>query len=139
MSPPEPPPEFFVDRSLGRKRVPAALRAEGLVLRTMAEEYGERVGQGLADTEWLRDAGENGWIVLSKDDRIRRRPAEIAAVREHAIRMFCLTNANLTGTQQAQRFVTNIDAMMRQARVAGPWIYGVYDSGIRPLVPPPKH
>lgn len=42
MSPPAPSPEFFVDPSLGRKRVPEALRAEGLVLHTMAEVYGER-------------------------------------------------------------------------------------------------
>lgn len=133
MSPPALPPEFFVDRSLGRRRVPDALRAEGLVLRTMAEVYGERTGQGLADTEWLADAGRNGWIVLSKDDRIRRRPAEMRAVRDYGIRMFCLTNANLTGAMQAERFVGNLAAMTRRAAVPGPWIYGVYDTGIRAL------
>lgn len=39
----------------------------------MADVYGERIGQGLADAEWLRDAGTQGWVVLIKDDRIRYR------------------------------------------------------------------
>jgi hypothetical protein len=133
VSPPGPSPEFFVDRSLGRRRVPAALRAAGLTVHSMAEVYGERVGQGLQDVEWLSDAGRHGWIVLTKDDRIRRRPAEVAAVDEHAIRMFCLTNAGLTGARQAERFVANVDAMLKRADVPGPWIYGVYESGVRAL------
>lgn len=133
MSPPGPPADFFVDRSLGRRRVPDALRAAGLTVHTMAEVYGERVGQGLEDVEWLSDAGRRGWIVLTKDDRIRRRPAEVAAVDEYAIRMFCLTNAGLTGVLQAERFVRNVDAMLKRADVPGPWIYGVYESGVRAL------
>ncbi|MGH2842282.1 MAG: hypothetical protein ACRDKL_01665, partial [Solirubrobacteraceae bacterium] len=48
------PPEFFIDRSLGRHVVPDALRAAGAAVHVMADVYGERIGQGLADTEWLR-------------------------------------------------------------------------------------
>lgn len=54
------PPEFFIDRSLGRHAVPAALREAGVTVHTMADVYGERVGQGLDDEEWLRDAGRRG-------------------------------------------------------------------------------
>ena len=35
-----PGPQFFVDRSLGRVRVPALLRADGWTLVTLAEHYG---------------------------------------------------------------------------------------------------
>jgi hypothetical protein len=42
-------PEFFIDRSLGRRVVPNALRASGLIVHTMASVYGEQVGQGLRD------------------------------------------------------------------------------------------
>lgn len=129
----ERPPEFFVDRSLGRRLVPQALRDRGLVVHTMAEVYGEQVGQGLPDETWLADIGARGWIVLSKDERIRQRPAEVAAVRRHAVRMFCLTNAGLTGARQAERFAGNADAMLRHATAPGPWIYGVYESGVRRL------
>jgi hypothetical protein len=34
-----PPPEFFVDRSLGRRMVPEALRGLGVVVHTMADTY----------------------------------------------------------------------------------------------------
>jgi len=54
------PLEFFIDRSLGRLVVPAALRAHGFVVHTMADVYGEQVGQGLKDETWLRDVGEHG-------------------------------------------------------------------------------
>jgi hypothetical protein len=49
--------EFFIDRSLGRRIVPDALRAAGLIVHTMASVYGEQVGQGLRDETWLRDVG----------------------------------------------------------------------------------
>ena len=42
-----------------------------------------------------------------KDDAIRRRPAEREALIEGRVRAFCLTNAQLRGEEQAQRFVDN--------------------------------
>jgi hypothetical protein len=79
-------PEFFIDRSLGRHLVPDALRACGLTVITMADFYGERAGQELKDETWLREAGRHGWIVLMKDDAIRRRPAERDALIEGGVR-----------------------------------------------------
>jgi hypothetical protein len=68
-------PQFFVDRSLG-KSIVEGLRGAGLVVHSMADIYGERRAQRLPDQVWLRDAGRRNWIVLTKDDAIRRRPAE---------------------------------------------------------------
>lgn len=50
----------------------------------MASVYGEEAAQRLADERWLRDAGAKGWVVLMKDDAIRRRPAERDALVEPA-------------------------------------------------------
>lgn len=86
----EKPPEFFVDRSLG-KSIVEGLRAAGLVVHSMADIYGEEEAQRLPDEVWLRDAGENDWIVLTKDDAIRRRPAERDALTAAEVRVFCLT------------------------------------------------
>jgi hypothetical protein len=133
--PSDSPPEFFVDRSLGRHIVPQALREAGAVVYTMADVYGERVGQGLADEEWIGDAGRNGWVVLMKDAKVRYRPAELQAPVDHEVRAFCLTNANLRGAAQAERFVSNLARIMRVAARPGPYIYGVYASGLRPLWP----
>lgn len=73
--------------------VPEALRAAGAVVRAVADVYGERIGQGLLDEEWLRDAGQRGWVVLMKDAKIRYRPAELQVVIDHSLQAFCLTNA----------------------------------------------
>lgn len=127
------PPEFFIDRSLGRHVVPAALRQAGVKVHTMAEVYGERVGQGLRDEEWLREAGQRGWAVLMKDAKIRYRPAERDALITHNVRAFCLANANLRAIEQAERLVANIARILVLAEQPGPFIYGVYADGVRPL------
>jgi hypothetical protein len=130
------PPEFFIDRSLGRHVVADALREAGASVHVMADVYGEKVGQGLADTEWLGDAGSNGWVVLMKDDKIRFRPAELEALTLAGVRAFCLTNANLRGQEMAQRLVTQLPKISRIAtQQDGPYIYGVYSDGVRGLWP----
>lgn len=101
----------------------------------MAEFYGEQAGQGLKDETWLRDAGRHGWIVLMKDDAIRRRPAERDALIEGGVRAFCLTNAQLRGDQQASRFVENRHRILPQSQQPGPYIYGVYERRVDRLWP----
>jgi len=90
------PPEFLIDRSLSQVYLPAALREVGLITRTLAEVYGEQAAQETDDATWLTLAGERGWVVLCKDDHIRRRPAELQALTDGNVRLFCLTNAQLT-------------------------------------------
>jgi hypothetical protein len=131
------PPEFFIDRSLGRHVVPQALKDAEAVVHVMADVYGERIGQGLTDEEWLQDAGQRGWVVLMKDAKIRYRPAELQVVASHGLRAFCLTNANLRGVEMAERFVANLARIRRAAQEPGPYIYGVYAHGIRRLWPDP--
>jgi PIN domain-containing protein len=128
-------PEFFIDRSLGRHVVPDALREAGVVVHVMADMYGERIGQGLADDEWLHDAGERGWVVLMKDAKIRYRPAELEVIIDHGLRAFCLTNANLRGAEMAARLVANLPRILRVAQEPGPYIYGVYVTSARRLWP----
>lgn len=115
--------------------MPDALRAAGATVHTMAGTYGERTGQGLQDEDWLRDAGRRGWVVLMKDARVRYRPAELEALSTHAVRAFCLTNANLRGAEQAERLVANLAEITRLAAQPGPYIYGVYKSSVVKLWP----
>src|SRR6266540_229845 len=56
--PAESPSEFFLDRSLGRHVVAAALRAEGLVVQTLAERYPE-TEEFVEDEVWIRE-GDGG-------------------------------------------------------------------------------
>ncbi len=126
-------PFLFVDRSLGRIQVPALLRAAGLRLVTLAEHYGIPADEEVDDVTWIADAGQQGWTVLMKDERIRRRPAEKAAVVEHAVRCFVITRADLRAEPMAARFLTNLGAMARACGDPGPFIYAVHESRIQPL------
>ena len=54
-------PDLFLDRSLGRRQVPALLREAGLRLHTLAEVYGVPAEEDVADTDWLiADERSNG-------------------------------------------------------------------------------
>lgn len=132
--PAEPPPEFFLDRSLGRHVVADALRAEGLVVQTLAERYPERE-ELVADELWIREATADGLVILMKDDRIRRKPGQRRAILESGARAFVVTNASLTGHQLAELFVENRHRIIQRSRHPGPYIYGVYPGRLAKLFP----
>jgi hypothetical protein len=118
-------PELFLDRSLGRHQVPHALRAAGLTVRTLAEEYGIPADEHVADAEWLARAGDQGWPVLMKDERIRYRPAERTALTAHRVQAFCLTSGNLLAVEMAARYLAVIDDIAAACREPGPFLYAV--------------
>ena len=123
-------PELFLDRSLGRIKVPRLLREAGLNLVTLAEHYGVPTDESVADKEWLELAGQRGWAVFMKDTRSRYNPAERAAVRDHDVRCFCLSSQSLSGEEMAARFVNNLEAIVAACTEAGPFIYVVYANRI---------
>ncbi len=127
-------PEFFIDRSLARRDVAEALRGVGWLVRTHLEVFGNR-DQEVTDVEWLELCGREGWIVLTMDRRIRYHRAEIAAIRRHRVRAFVLTSANLTASQQAQRFVTNAERMHVACEALGPFVYTVHPTRIVRVFP----
>ena len=133
MSHPDGLPDLFLDRSLGRIRVPAALRAAGLRLVTLSEHYGVPADEAVRDEEWLELAGLRQWAVLMKDSRIRYRSAERAAVRTHRVRCFALSSQQLTADDMADRFLDNLDAITRACAESGPFIYAVHRNRIEPL------
>jgi hypothetical protein len=110
---PNPQPRFFLDRSLGRKAVPEALREDGWDVVTLAEYYGVPADQHVADSAWIQEAAEQGWPILMKDKRIRYRPAEIGAVIAHKARCFVVTRGDLPSAEMASRFITNKNLSFR--------------------------
>jgi hypothetical protein len=107
--PPAPPPEFFVDRSLGPHISADAIRALGYVVHSMADAYPDREDQRVADTQRIADAAEHGWVVLTKDERITRQPDEQAALAASHLRVFALGTQSMTGPEMAERYVANIN------------------------------
>ena len=82
------------------------------------------------DRIWLRTVGERGWVVLTKDQRLRYRPLEIAALRASKARVFVLTAGNLRGIEIAAVFLTATPRIFKVLRsVPGPFVMRISQSG----------
>ena len=91
---------FFIDRSLGVEPLRTGLIEAGLTV-TVHDDYFARDEE---DRVWLQRVGELGWVVFTKDKKLRYRPLEIAALRQIAARVFVLTAGNLRGNEIASVF-----------------------------------
>jgi len=67
-----------------------------------------------------------------KDDRIRYRPAERAAVIAHGVQAFCLSSGNLRASVMAHQFLAVLDDLAEACRQPGPFLYVVSQAGLRP-------
>ncbi|WP_250286729.1 PIN-like domain-containing protein [Frankia sp. CiP1_Cm_nod2] len=130
---PEGLPHIFVDRSLGRMAVPRLLRQAGIDLTTLADHYGIPHDEKVEDVTWLADTARLGWAAFMKDERIRRRPAERAAVIKHAARCFYINRQNLPGPEMVQRFIDNLDTIITACAEADPFIYAVHSNQIKKM------
>jgi hypothetical protein len=92
--------------------VPEALRAAGVEIRV----HDELFPQGTADVVWLREAGLNGWIVITRDDRIRYNQLEKQAVIAARLRFFSITSSSLTGEEASTLILSALDKMSRLCR-----------------------
>jgi hypothetical protein len=127
---PESPPEFFVDRSLGLRIVPEALRALGLTVHTMAEVYPGGEDEGVADDRWISEVDASGWVALTKDERIFRNSSEQEALVRSGLRVFAIANQHLTGPEMATYCTININRIVQRARKRGPFVDVVYRDSV---------
>ena len=117
---------FFIDRSLGIEPIRTELVNAGLVV----EIHDDHFVRDEEDRVWLQTVGERGWVVLTKDQRLRYRPLEIAALRASKARVFVLTAGNLRGIEIAAVFVTALPRIFKVLHsLPGPFVARVSQSG----------
>jgi predicted nuclease of predicted toxin-antitoxin system len=93
---------FFLDQQLGRHKMSGILRDAGLTI----EIHDDHFPQDAPDEEWLMVAGQKGWIVVTRDERIRYRVAEKQAIRRAKVRAFVLAaQGNLRAEMLAEIFL----------------------------------
>jgi len=90
-------PTIFIDRDLWSRRLDAALHQAGI--RFVAHRA--LFADDTPDVDWIAEVGRRGLIVLTRDQEIRRRPNELAAVRAARIQLFALTSGNLSAGETA--------------------------------------
>jgi predicted nuclease of predicted toxin-antitoxin system len=103
-----------------------ALRQAGVDV----EVHDDHFRRDAEDEEWLREVGRRGWVVLTRDRRIRYRSHERAALIQAGVRAFVLVAGNLSGREMAAVFVKALPAMRRfMVRHPPPFIAKVTRSG----------
>jgi predicted nuclease of predicted toxin-antitoxin system len=108
----KPPEEliFFLDRQLGRHKMAGILRGADLKV----EVHDKHLAQDAPDPEWLAFAGQNNWIVITRDERIRYRVAEKQAIRRAKVCAFVLAaQGNLRAETLAENFLKALPKIRR--------------------------
>lgn len=95
---------FFVDNCIPRP-IAEALQRLGVDLRILGVEF-ERTD--IRDSEWMTAIAQHGWIAITSDNRIRKKPAERDLLKQLKLSMVFLPGgfANLNLWQQAAKIVT---------------------------------
>ena len=87
----QPEITFFIDWSIGQRAVPEALRSVGATVETHLDHFPPET----PDVEWLTEVSQRGWVVLTKDTKIRSRPLEVQAIASAGGKVFILVSGNL--------------------------------------------
>jgi hypothetical protein len=89
---------FYLDESIYSRVLAAAMLTAGAQVRRV----GVDVPCGSTDEEWLEIVGENHWIALMRDQKIRRRRLEIETLKVHGVAAFAFTGGQETAEQTAK-------------------------------------
>ncbi len=128
MSNASPPESFtlFVDRDAWSGKLDAALRQADIPFQAHRDHF----AHDTPDPEWLREVGRRGWLVLTRDQNIRRKPNELAALREAGVILFALTSGNLSAQETAEIVVKVWPKMQTlAARTTPPAVFSVSRGG----------
>lgn len=129
----EPPePVFFVDADLFDAHFHSILAASGVRF----ERHDDHFAPGTDDLDWLREAGENNWVVLSHNKSLRYVSAQTERLFAYEVRAIMLigkARPNPEGKRStftrelAENFVNTLPAILRfLARHPRPWTAKLY-------------
>jgi predicted nuclease of predicted toxin-antitoxin system len=119
---PREPFVFLVDRCLGRAAL-QALRA-ATEANEVALHLDDHYPQDEADEVWIPGIGARGWIILTKDKEIQRRPNEQAALISAHTAVFVLVKGGLTTAKIGEALTRALPAMRKATRRYQPPLLG---------------
>jgi hypothetical protein len=93
---------YFTDRDLG-KQFPRILADAGIAV----ERHGDLFPPEGSDEQWLEHCGQNGWIAISHNSRIRYVPNELEAVKRFEVPLLILVGQTTTA-ELAHNFVRTL-------------------------------
>jgi hypothetical protein len=109
------PPEktvFYLDESIYSRVLFEVLQSAGVTVK----RPGIDVPFGTRDEEWLTTAGGKGWIVLSRDQRVRHRTLEIQSLTEAKVGAFVLAAGQATAQATAAAILSKLKKILNISR-----------------------
>jgi hypothetical protein len=83
---------------------------------------------------WISQVASLGWLIITRDSRIARNRAEIAAVRDSGARVVTLAGPEAVGTwAQLEALCCQWRALERRLDEPGPFIYSATRTALRPV------
>lgn len=102
--------KFFIDNNLG-KQLSDGMKGFGESVTHLQNVFPEAED----DPIWLPYVGKHDLFLITRDDRIRWRPAELAALRDNHVGAFFLGGKNRNRCKLIQQLVRNRPQMKRLA------------------------
>jgi hypothetical protein len=116
----------FLDESLDSDSIAQALATAGAIVERLTRHF----PKGTDDRQWLALAGSSGWIVFTRDKRIRYRRLERLALQAAGVRAFVFTGGNVSLADTAVILAGALPAIRAICqREAGPFIYHLGRAG----------
>jgi len=117
---------FFLDYQIGRYLVAEALRAAGASVEVHIDHF----DQAAPDIEWIPEVGRRDWVLITKDENIRRNPLERAAYEDARVRGFVVTGKDMSGRDLANLLTRCLPGMARRAAGRpGPFLFTISRGG----------
>lgn len=118
---------LFLDHQIGRFVVAERLRSAGATVEVHLDHF----AADAPDTEWIPEVGRREWVLVTKDQNIRRNPLERAAYEAARIRGFVVTGKDLTGEELGDLLVRCLEGMARRVhRRSGPLLFAISRDGV---------
>jgi hypothetical protein len=95
---------FYLDESIYSRRLLEDLTAAKVNLR----RAGADVPFGTPDEDWLKIAGINGWVVIMRDQNVRRRELELRALMDFKVGAFIFTAGQASAEDTSATIGRNI-------------------------------
>jgi hypothetical protein len=85
---------------------------------------------GAPDEDWLTLAGQNGWITLLRDKRVRHREVERAAIVEAKVAAFIFTGGQVSAADTTKTLLRLLNKMINiAASEPRPFLYTITAGG----------
>ena len=124
-SPPERQP-LFIDRCAWSGALGRALSEAGIPF----EAHHDHFAHDAPDVDWLSAAADKRWLVVTRDQKIRYRANELAAMRRARLHVFVFTQGGLTGVETGSILVRcYADMLEHAAAVVPPAFFSLTRSG----------